>query len=189
MEDCSCSVLWEHCSHQTCWADSVISPAHGCTHQRGTCIIAAPPHLKCKSKHVDQYTKIQKSACSCILANVCYKIMIPLGCSNGWEVLNLSAHLSLCGQAGFPPGVVNVVLGYGQTAGSAISHHMDIDKIAFTGSTAVSIFWDMSVLMWWCVLLLGALLFLSPFSKRVSHRVIPVARLGNLSRRLQVTVI
>lgn len=43
-------------------------------------------------------------------------------------------------QAGFPPGVVNVVPGYGQTAGCAISHHMDIDKIAFTGSTAVSIY-------------------------------------------------
>lgn len=35
--------------------------------------------------------------------------------------------------------MVNVLPGYGQTAGSAISHHMDIDKIAFTGSTAVSI--------------------------------------------------
>uniref|UniRef100_A0A6Q2ZB55 Aldehyde dehydrogenase 1 family member A1 n=1 Tax=Esox lucius TaxID=8010 RepID=A0A6Q2ZB55_ESOLU len=39
--------------------------------------------------------------------------------------------------AGFPPGVVNVLPGYGPTAGSAIAHHMDIDKIAFTGSTAV----------------------------------------------------
>ncbi len=46
---------------------------------------------------------------------------------------------SLCVQAGFPPGVVNVVPGYGRTAGCAISHHMDIDKVAFTGSTAVSI--------------------------------------------------
>lgn len=73
--------------------------------------------------------------------------MIQLGCSYAWAVLNLSVHPSLCAQAGFPPGVVNVVLGYGQTAGSAISHHMDIDKIAFTGSTAVSIFRDMSVLM------------------------------------------
>ncbi|CAB1321643.1 unnamed protein product [Coregonus sp. 'balchen'] len=39
-------------------------------------------------------------------------------------------------EAGFPPGVVNVLPGYGPTAGSAIAHHMDIDKIAFTGSTA-----------------------------------------------------
>jgi acyl-CoA reductase-like NAD-dependent aldehyde dehydrogenase len=40
-------------------------------------------------------------------------------------------------QAGFPPGVVNIVPGYGPTAGAAISSHMDIDKVAFTGSTEV----------------------------------------------------
>uniref|UniRef100_A0A672JQ24 aldehyde dehydrogenase (NAD(+)) n=2 Tax=Salarias fasciatus TaxID=181472 RepID=A0A672JQ24_SALFA len=44
---------------------------------------------------------------------------------------------ALIKEAGFPPGVVNVVPGYGQTAACAISHHMDIDKVAFTGSTAV----------------------------------------------------
>ena len=40
-------------------------------------------------------------------------------------------------QAGFPPGVVNMVPGYGPTAGMAIAEHMDIDKIAFTGSSEV----------------------------------------------------
>merc|ERR1712012_662264 len=40
-------------------------------------------------------------------------------------------------EAGFPPGVVNVVPGYGPTAGAAISQHMDVDKVAFTGSTEV----------------------------------------------------
>lgn len=39
-------------------------------------------------------------------------------------------------EAGFPPGVVNVVNGYGQIAGKAISEHMDINKISFTGSLA-----------------------------------------------------
>ncbi|XP_069332492.1 aldehyde dehydrogenase 1A1-like isoform X2 [Eulemur rufifrons] len=39
--------------------------------------------------------------------------------------------------AGFPPGVVNIVPGYGPTAGAAISSHMDVDKVAFTGSTEV----------------------------------------------------
>ncbi|KAE8618354.1 hypothetical protein XENTR_v10009361 [Xenopus tropicalis] len=49
-----------------------------------------------------------------------------------------SLHIgSLIKEAGFPPGVVNIVPGYGPTAGSAISHHPDIDKIAFTGSTEV----------------------------------------------------
>jgi aldehyde dehydrogenase (NAD+) len=36
--------------------------------------------------------------------------------------------------AGLPKGVVNTVPGYGPTAGAAISNHMDIDKVAFTGS-------------------------------------------------------
>eukprot|EP00117_Sycon_ciliatum_P012519 scpid71559/ scgid13556/ Aldehyde dehydrogenase, mitochondrial; ALDH class 2; ALDH-E2; ALDH1 len=44
---------------------------------------------------------------------------------------------SLCAEAGFPPGVVNIVPGYGPTAGAAISEHYDVDKIAFTGSTEV----------------------------------------------------
>jgi len=40
-------------------------------------------------------------------------------------------------EAGFPPGVVNILTGFGETAGAAISDHPDIDKVAFTGSTAV----------------------------------------------------
>ncbi|KAF8308507.1 ALDH-like protein [Clavulina sp. PMI_390] len=42
---------------------------------------------------------------------------------------------ALIKEAGFPPGVVNIVPGYGWTAGAAISSHMDIGKISFTGST------------------------------------------------------
>ena len=40
-------------------------------------------------------------------------------------------------EAGFPEGVVNVVPGYGETAGAALAAHPGIDKIAFTGSTEV----------------------------------------------------
>ncbi len=40
-------------------------------------------------------------------------------------------------EAGFPDGVVNIVPGYGETAGAALASHPDIDKIAFTGSTEV----------------------------------------------------
>ncbi|KAJ5409199.1 Aldehyde dehydrogenase C-terminal [Penicillium crustosum] len=36
-----------------------------------------------------------------------------------------------------PPGVINVISGFGRVAGAAISSHMDIDKVAFTGSTLV----------------------------------------------------
>ncbi|VEL32955.1 unnamed protein product [Protopolystoma xenopodis] len=38
---------------------------------------------------------------------------------------------------GFPPGVVNVVPGYGETAGAALSTHPDVDAVSFTGSTEV----------------------------------------------------
>ncbi|KAK4686290.1 aldehyde dehydrogenase (NAD+), partial [Tremellales sp. Uapishka_1] len=40
-------------------------------------------------------------------------------------------------EAGFPPGVVNLVHGYGPTVGNALSSHPNIDKVAFTGSTLV----------------------------------------------------
>ncbi|EJD01954.1 aldehyde dehydrogenase [Fomitiporia mediterranea MF3/22] len=40
-------------------------------------------------------------------------------------------------KAGFPPGVINIVNGFGNTAGVAISEHPGIDKVAFTGSTLV----------------------------------------------------
>lgn len=40
----------------------------------------------------------------------------------------------LCQEAGIPPGVVNVVPGYGETAGAALAAHPDVDKVAFTGS-------------------------------------------------------
>ncbi|WP_284945904.1 aldehyde dehydrogenase family protein [Acidisoma cladoniae] len=41
----------------------------------------------------------------------------------------------LAQECGFPPGVINVVTGYGETAGAALSAHMDVDAISFTGST------------------------------------------------------
>ncbi|KZM21751.1 uncharacterized protein EKO05_0001639 [Ascochyta rabiei] len=44
---------------------------------------------------------------------------------------------TLIQKAGFPPGVINVISGFGKVAGAAMSAHMDIDKIAFTGSTVV----------------------------------------------------
>jgi betaine-aldehyde dehydrogenase len=40
-------------------------------------------------------------------------------------------------EAGFPDGVVNIVPGYGETAGASLASHPDIDKVAFTGSTEV----------------------------------------------------
>jgi phenylacetaldehyde dehydrogenase len=40
-------------------------------------------------------------------------------------------------EAGFPPGVVNILAGFGETAGAAIAEHDLVDKVAFTGSTEV----------------------------------------------------
>jgi len=40
-------------------------------------------------------------------------------------------------EAGFPEGVVNMLPGYGPTAGKALSQHKLVDKVAFTGSTEV----------------------------------------------------
>ncbi|MGC1361692.1 MAG: aldehyde dehydrogenase family protein [Silvibacterium sp.] len=40
-------------------------------------------------------------------------------------------------EAGFPEGVVNLVPGFGPTAGAAIARHMDVDKVAFTGSAEI----------------------------------------------------
>lgn len=39
-------------------------------------------------------------------------------------------------EAGVPEGVINIISGYGAEAGAAMAEHLDVDKVAFTGSTA-----------------------------------------------------
>ena len=51
--------------------------------------------------------------------------------------LSLLRFAQLTKEAGFPDGVFNVLNGFGPAAGHALAMHMDVDKIAFTGSTAV----------------------------------------------------
>src|SRR5271166_595510 len=67
------------------------------------------------------------------LATGCTVVLKPA------EQTPLSALLlaELIAEAGIPDGVVNVVTGYGETAGAALAAHNDVDKIAFTGSTEV----------------------------------------------------
>lgn len=49
--------------------------------------------------------------------------------------LSILVFATLIEKAGFPPGVINIVNGLGREAGAALAGHMDVDKIAFTGST------------------------------------------------------
>jgi acyl-CoA reductase-like NAD-dependent aldehyde dehydrogenase len=76
--------------------------------------------------------------------NACAKLAPALaaGCSSvvkPAEETPLSALLldKIIAEAGVPHGVVNLLTGYGHTAGAAITAHPDVEKIAFTGSTEV----------------------------------------------------
>ena len=76
------------------------------------------------------------------LAMAAWKLGPALACGNTVVIkaaeqtpLSILYLASLIKDAGFPPGVVNVLNGYGKDAGAAIASHLDIDKIAFTGST------------------------------------------------------
>nr|WP_230088088.1 aldehyde dehydrogenase family protein [Alicyclobacillus mali (ex Roth et al. 2021)] len=78
------------------------------------------------------------------LLMACWKIgaALAMGCTvvlKPAEQTPLSAlYLAkLIQEAGFPAGVVNVVPGFGETAGQALVEHPDVNKIAFTGSTEV----------------------------------------------------
>lgn len=73
-----------------------------------------------------------------------WKLAPALACGNT-VVLKVSEQTPLTAlklgelalEAGLPPGVLNIITGYGHTAGAALTKHPDIDKIAFTGSTEV----------------------------------------------------
>ena len=77
------------------------------------------------------------------LAMAAWKLGPALACGNTVVLkaaeqtpLSILYFANLIKEAGFPPGVVNILNGYGKDAGAAIASHLDIDKIAFTGSTA-----------------------------------------------------
>lgn len=75
----------------------------------------------------------------------CWKLGPALACGNTVVLkaaeqtpLSVLVFAQLIKDAGFPPGVVNILNGYGREAGAAMARHSDIDKIAFTGSTATA---------------------------------------------------
>ncbi|KAJ4129787.1 mitochondrial aldehyde dehydrogenase [Fusarium equiseti] len=76
------------------------------------------------------------------LAMAAWKLGPALACGNAVILkpaeqtpLSILYFANLVVAAGFPPGVVNIVNGLGSIAGAALASHMDVDKIAFTGST------------------------------------------------------
>ena len=79
------------------------------------------------------------------MAMAAWKLGPALACGNTVVLkpaeqtpLSILYFANLVKEAGFPPGVVNVLNGYGREAGAAIASHVGIDKIAFTGSTATA---------------------------------------------------
>ncbi|KAL9129596.1 MAG: hypothetical protein Q9217_001984 [Psora testacea] len=77
------------------------------------------------------------------LAMASWKLGPALACGNTVVLkaaeqtpLSILYLAQLIKEAGFPPGVVNILNGFGQDTGAAIASHLNIDKIAFTGSTA-----------------------------------------------------
>jgi aldehyde dehydrogenase (NAD+) len=74
----------------------------------------------------------------------CWKAAPALACGNTLVLkpaeqtpLTALELARIAAEAGLPAGVLNVVPGYGETAGAALVRHSDVDKIAFTGSTEV----------------------------------------------------
>lgn len=77
------------------------------------------------------------------LAMAAWKLGPALACGNTIVMkaaeqtpLSILYLANLIKEAGFPPGVINILNGVGRVAGAAIATHVNIDKIAFTGSTA-----------------------------------------------------
>ncbi|KAJ5113273.1 hypothetical protein N7456_001807 [Penicillium angulare] len=77
------------------------------------------------------------------LAMAAWKLGPALACGNTVVLkpaeqtpLSILVFATLVVKAGFPPGVINIVNGYGREAGSALTSHPLVDKVAFTGSTA-----------------------------------------------------
>lgn len=77
------------------------------------------------------------------LAMAAWKLGPALACGNTVVLkaaeqtpLSILYFATLIKEAGFPPGVINILNGYGREAGAALASHEGVDKVAFTGSTA-----------------------------------------------------
>jgi aldehyde dehydrogenase (NAD+) len=82
---------------------------------------------------------------NCPLLMAAWKLGPALACGNTIVLkpaeqtpLSILVLATLVTKAGFPPGVLNIINGYGNEAGSALVQHPLVDKVAFTGSTATA---------------------------------------------------
>jgi aldehyde dehydrogenase (NAD+) len=116
------------------WADKIFGQTIGTTHQKFAYTLRQPIGVVA-----------QIIPWNYPLSMAAWKLGPALACGNTIvlkpaEQTPLSALVlaQLIKQAGFPPGVVNVVNGYGAEAGTALVQHPLVDKVAFTGSTATA---------------------------------------------------
>lgn len=91
------------------------------------------------------HTMLTICQCNYPLSMACWKLGPALACGNTVVLkaaeqtpLSILVFATLIKEAGLPPGVVNLINGYGREAGAALVSHPDVDKVAFTGSIATA---------------------------------------------------
>ncbi|PWI75842.1 aldehyde dehydrogenase ALDH [Purpureocillium lilacinum] len=116
------------------WADKVFGQTISTTHQKFAYTLRQPIGV------VGQIIPWNYP-----LSMASWKLGPALACGNTVVIkaaeqtpLSILFLASLIKEVGFPPGVVNVINGYGKDAGSALVEHPKVDKVAFTGSTATA---------------------------------------------------
>ncbi|UNI20458.1 mitochondrial aldehyde dehydrogenase [Purpureocillium takamizusanense] len=116
------------------WADKVFGQTISTTHQKFAYTLRQPIGV------VGQIIPWNYP-----LSMAAWKLGPALACGNTIVIkaaeqtpLSILFLASLIKEVGFPPGVVNIINGYGKEAGSALVEHPKVDKIAFTGSTATA---------------------------------------------------
>jgi aldehyde dehydrogenase (NAD(P)+) len=116
------------------WADKIFGQTIGTTHEKFAYTLRQPIGVVA-----------QIIPWNYPLSMAAWKLGPALACGNtvvlkAAEQTPLSILLlgQLIKQAGFPPGVVNFINGYGAEAGTALVQHPLVDKVAFTGSTATA---------------------------------------------------
>ncbi|KAJ6015477.1 aldehyde dehydrogenase [Penicillium herquei] len=113
------------------WADKVTGQTIGTTHQKFAYTLRQP--LGVVGQIIPWNFPLLMAA---------WKLGPALACGNTIVMkaaeqtpLSILYLAGLIKEAGFPPGVVNILNGFGRVAGAALVQHPDVDKVAFTGST------------------------------------------------------